>query len=308
MLEYDKDNRLVAVGDKLYRKLFITENEGSIPESIWTDASNNANAADELKEIFGDPAPFDTPKPLPLLAKIIRIGTDEDSIVVDFFAGSGTSGHAVMLENALDGGSRRVVLIQLPDALDPGNKDQRVATEFCDKINKPRTIAEITKERLRRAGKRIKEENPLFAGDLGFRVFKLDSTNIREWDPDGTRIADSLQAHVEHMKQGRSEQDILFELLLKLGLDLCVPIVTKKVAGKEIHSIGGGVLITCLAWAVTQDDVEALAQGIVTWHKELKPAGESTIVFRDNAFSDDIAKTNLTSILNQNGLHNVRSL
>jgi adenine-specific DNA-methyltransferase len=240
---------------------------------------------------------FSYPKPLFLIQYLVNVFTkpNQGHVIVDLFAGSGTSGHAVLSANVKDDGNRSYILTQLPEPLE-------VKTE------KFRTIADMTRGRVRMAGVKMKEASPLFSGDLGFRVFKLDSTNIREWDPDGSRIADSLEAHVEHMKQGRSEQDILFELLLKLGLDLCVPIETKKFAGKEIHSIGGGVLIACLASAVTQADVEALAQGIVAWHKELKPAGESAIVFRDNAFSDDIAKTNLTSILNQNGLHNVRSL
>ncbi len=252
---------------------------------------------------------FDSPKPVELIQKILELwGRDNDDIILDFFAGSGTSGSAVYSQNSKTGTSARFILVQLPEILDSTSKDQKLAAEYCDALCKPRTIAELTKERLKRSSQNVRKEFPMFAGDLGFRVFRLDSTNIREWDPDSSKIADSLEAHVEHMKQGRSEQDILFELLLKLGLDLCVPIETKKVAGKEIHSIGGGVLIACLASNVTQDDVEALSQGIVAWHKELKPAGESTIVFRDNAFSDDIAKTNLTSILNQNGLHNVRSL
>ena len=103
-------------------------------------------------------------------------------------------------------------------------------------------------------------------------------------------------------------RDILYELLLKLGLDLCVPIERKAIAGKTVHSIGGGVLVACLADKITLDEVEPLAQGIVAWHKKLAPAGDTTCVFRDSAFADDVAKTNLAAILNQYGLANVRSL
>ena len=166
---------------------------------------------------------------------------------------------------------------------------------------------------MRRAGKNIRVENPLFAGDLGFRVFKLDSTNILEWDPECDKIAETLEASIEHLKSNRTEQDILFELLLKLGLDLCVPIETQKVEGNakqihDLHSIGGGSLLVCLSKAIPQVDVELVALALVSWHQELKPAGDTTVVFRDSAFADDVAKTNITAILQQHGLETVRSL
>jgi adenine-specific DNA-methyltransferase len=217
-------------------------------------------------------------------------------------------GQAVVAQNAEDNEKRRYVLVQLPEPLDPDNKDQKVAADFCDKLGKPRTIAELTKERLRRAARKIKDENPLFAGDLGFRVFKLDSSNIRAWEPDRDDLDRTLLEHQEHLKAYRSESDILYELLLKLGLDLCVPIEAKTIVGKAVHSIGGGVLLACLATQITRDEVDPLAQGIVAWHKELAPAGDTTCVFRDSAFADDVAKTNLAAILNQHGLTNVRSL
>lgn len=207
----------------------------------------------------------------------------------------------------------RYIVVQLPEPLDANNKDQNEAALFCDQLGKPLAITELTKERLRRAGKKIREENPLFAGDLGFRVFKLASSNIRAWEPDREKLAETLEASIEHLKTDRTEQDILFELLLKLGLDLCVPIETKQVEGgkkqaHEIHSIGGGSLLVCLSPAIPQADVEPLALGLVAWHQVLKPAGETTVVFRDSAFADDVAKTNLTAILQQHGLTNVRSL
>ncbi|MGH8020844.1 MAG: hypothetical protein ACREIA_21665 [Opitutaceae bacterium] len=196
----------------------------------------------------------------------------------------------------------------MPEPLDPGNADQKIAADFCDKLGKPRTIAELTKERLRRAGKKIREENQAFTGDLGFRVFKLDSSNIRAWDSGAQDIAATLEEHAEHLKSGRSEQDILYELLLKLGLDLCVPIEDREIAGKTVHSIGAGSLIVCLAEAISRTDAEPLALGIAKWHAEQKPAGETTVVFRDSAFADDVAKTNLAAILHQHGLETVRSL
>lgn len=159
----------------------------------------------------------------------------------------------------------------------------------------------------------MRKENPLFAGDLGFRVFKLDSTNIHEWDPDRDKIAETLEASIEHLKTDRTEQDILFELLLKLGLDLCVPIETQKVEvsakqAHHLHSIGGGSLLVCLSKSIPQADVEPLALALVAWHQELKPARDTTVVFRDSAFADDVAKSNITAILQQHGLETVRSL
>jgi len=148
----------------------------------------------------------------------------------------------------------------------------------------------------------------MFAGDLGFRVFKLDSSNIRAWEPDREDLDKTLLDSVEHIKPGRTEADVLYELLLKLGLDLCVPIETRTLGGKEVHAVGGGVLMACLAEKIGRGEVEALAQGIVDWHKELAPAGNITCVFRDSAFADDVAKTNMAAILQQHGIANVRSL
>ena len=114
--------------------------------------------------------------------------------------------------------------------------------------------------------------------------------------------------NIDHIKPGRSEQDILYEVLLKLGLDLCVPIESRAIAGKSVRSIGGGTLIACLDEKITRKDIEPLVHGITVWHDELAPAADSTVVFRDSAFEDDVAKTNLTAILEQRGLKNVRSL
>jgi adenine-specific DNA-methyltransferase len=148
----------------------------------------------------------------------------------------------------------------------------------------------------------------MFATDVGFRAFKLASSNIVAWDPNRDDLPKTLQASIEHLKTDRTEQDILFELLLKLGLDLTVPIEQRAIAGKTVHGIGAGTLLVCLAEKIAAAEVEPLALGIVAWHKELAPAGETSIVFRDSAFADDVAKTNLTAILQQHGLGNVRSL
>jgi len=310
------------------------------------------------------------PKPVELIRYLVQMIHGKDAVILDFFAGSGPTAHAVMEQNALDSGTRKYILVQIPEPIDPQDENQKAATDYCDKLGKPRTIAELTKERLRRAGAKIKtdpqiaqmgadkvngknddllgfnlresassaDKSPL---DVGFRVFKLDTSNIRAWNPDRDNLEKTLLDHEEHILPGRTEGDIVYELLLKLGLDLCVPIETKiidpqmtqmsadKVNGKNndllgfnlrksassadkkgfaVHSIGGGVLLACLAERIAAVEVEALAQGIVAWRKELAPAGDTTCVFRDSAFENDIAKSNLPAILEQYGIANVRSL
>ena len=293
---------------QVYQKFYL---EGRLkqPSNLWDELEGNKKATRALKALFDGEKAFSFPKPVGLLRHILQMAAAEkDAIVMDFFAGSGTTAHAVGEYNASDSAHRRYILVQLPESLDPENKDQKAAADFCDKLGAPRNIAELTKERLRRAAKRIKNENPMFAGDLGFRVFKLDSSNIRAWTPDRDDLDRTLLDHQEHLRAGRTEADILYELLLKLGLDLCVPIEDRTIVGKAVHSIGGGVLLVCLATQITREEVEPLAQGIVAWHQTLAPAGDTTCVFRDSAFADDVAKTNLAAILNQHGLSTVRSL
>jgi adenine-specific DNA-methyltransferase len=204
--------------------------------------------------------------------------------------------------------NRRFVLVQLPEPLNSSDKDQETACEFCAENGLPPNIASLTKERLRRAAAKLRGEYPSIASDVGFRVFKLDSSNIREWNASHDHLNETLLENVEHLMSDRAEQDILCELLLKRGLDLCVPIETKSIADKEVYSVGAGTLIVCLADEIGRDVGEALALGIAQWHKELDPAGDTAVVFRDDAFADDVVKTNVAAILDQHGLKNVRSL
>lgn len=253
---------------------------------------------------------FNNPKDHEVLARWFNYATngDRNAIILDFFAGSGTAGHSVMALNAKDLGSRRYVLVQLPEPLAEDNKDQRVAAEFCRKIGKPTNIAELTKERLRRSSAKVREEAPAASIDTGFRVFRLAQSNIRAWEPAPSDLEGTLLANAEHLVQGRSERDVLYELLLKLGLDLCVPIEKKDIGGKAVHAIGGGALIVCLSDGLTKDVVESLAAGIVAWWEALAPAVDTRVVFKDSGFADDVAKTNMAAILNQNGILDVRSL
>jgi len=271
------------------------------------DGVHTADGTQEIRALFNLDL-FAFPKPTDLIASLISQATGDGDIVLDFFAGSGTTGHATLRQNAAENVHRRYILVQLPEPLDPANREQKVASDFCDSISKPRTIAELTKERLRRAAASINAENPLFKGDSGFRTYRLASSNIRAWEPDTKNLEESLLKNAEHLVQGRGEQDVLYELLLKLGLDLCVPIEAKTIAGKAVHSIGGGALIVCLADGLTKDVIEGLATGIVAWREALAPAVDTRVVFKDSGFGDDVAKTNMAAILNQNGISDVRSL
>lgn len=242
---------------------------------------------------------FDNPKSETVLGRIFDFIVDgPDDIVLDFFAGSGTTGHAVMAQNAVDGGRRRYILVQLPVPLDPDNASQKAAAEFCDKHGLPRTIAELTKERLRRVGAKISAEHSGKSLDTGFRVYKLASSNLKPWTPDPDNLAASLLDAVDNVVPGRTEEDLLVELLLKTGIDLTLPMATREIAGRTVHALGGGVLIVCLG-DVTDADAEALGQGIADWHAELDPVRKTTFYFRDSGFKTAAAKANVAAIIRQ---------
>jgi len=293
----------------VYEKIRTTEPRHKSYRTLLSDVGTAADGTAVLKDLFSGKSPFDFPKPVTLVSRLMDIaGVGEDDIVLDFFAGSGTTGHAVLLNNIAAGATRRYILVQFPEPLDPANKEQKTALDLCKELKKSPNIAELTKERLRRAAMKIRDENPVFSGDTGFRAFKLAASNIRAWQPNRDDIAETLESSVEHLKADRTEMDILFELLLKLGLDLTIPLEQQTITCKTVYSIGAGILIVCLAEKIAAKEVEPLALGIIKWHKEQAPMGETTVVFRDSAFVDDVAKTNLTAILQQHGLENVRSL
>lgn len=266
---------------------------GAKPFSLLDGPYTQSGTA-EFAALFGDAKLFPFPKPTDLIRQLVQYATpDKDFIFLDFFAGSGSSGDALLRLNAEDGGRRRLIAVQLPE---PTGRDDY------------KTIADITRARLKKVGQEIRAADPDSAADSGFRTFRLDRSNIKAWTPRVDDVAQSLLDHLDHVNAGRSNSDVLYELLLKLGLDLCVPKKDRKIAGKTVNSIGSGVLLTCFDERISVADAEPLALGIVAWHKEQATAGEVTCVFLDSAFENDVAKTNLAAILEQHGIAKVRSL
>ena len=271
------------------------------------DVGRTEHGSKEIRELFGAQV-FSYPKPTSLIKYFIDNSCDDDAIILDFFAGSATTADAVMQSNINGKKNRKYIMVQLPECLDPSRKEQKTAADFCDSLGIPRNIAELAKQRIRRAVMKIQEEAPEYEGDLGFKVFKLASSNIQLWNPDRSDLEETLLSHQEHLLESRSEQDVLYELLLKRGIDLAVPIESREVAGKNIYSIGYGVLFACLDESITREQVEDIAQAIIDWHAELAPISETHVFFRDSAFRDDVSKTNMAAILEQNGITHVRSL
>lgn len=310
MRRMDDENEIWFGSDGMQvpqRKSFLSEvKSGVTPITIWThqEAGHNHEANNDLKAL-GLGGVFDNPKPVRLVKMMIGLTTGEqgEDIILDFFAGSGTSAHAVLDANADDGGKRRFICVQLPEPIEP--------PAVVDKL-KFSVISHLTNERIRRASRKIAERLGEKKQDVGFRVFRLAQSNIHAWEPNPSDLEGTLLANAEHLVQGRTEQDVLYELLLKLGLDLCVAIEKKQIAGKTVHSIARGTLIVCLADGLTREVVEELATGIAAWWREQKPEGDDTrnsrVVFKDSGFADDVAKTNMAAILNQNGILDVRSL
>ena len=267
----------------------------------------NEDATQQARQIFGGDI-VSYPKPEGLLKYLVRAVSQDDDIILDFFAGSGTTASGVWRQNAEDSCSRRFILVQLPQSLDVEGKTQAAAADFCDRIGRPRNLAELTKERLRRSARKIKEETPLFTGDFGFRVLRLDASNIQPWTPKSDNLKQSIIDYVENVKEDRTNKDLLFEILLKMGLDLCIPVESRTIDGRTLYSAGRGVLFACLERGLEQQEVRRLGFSIASWKKELSSSGESSVVFRDNGFIDDRAKLNMAAVLEQHGLTNIRSI
>ena len=316
--------RLWAYPQKSYMKLleknkvYFGKNEEGIPQRIiyaheskgqpvtnyWDSVATNKEGKKEILKLFGDNY-FDTPKPVELLLKILNVSTDGEAIILDFFAGSSTTAHAIMELNAQDKGNRKHIMVQLPEIIDGKMIAHKAGYE---------NIAEIGKERIRRAGEQIKSDlqekyekaseeerktmkNPSEL-DIGFKVFKLDSSNIKEWNPgkyDDLQMAleDSLNPYVE----GRTEEDVVYEMILKMGLDLTYPVRKHEVDGKTIYSIGYGLLMICLS-----EDIDLSVAKKMVQIKNENNLDEFRTIFRDSGFNSDRDKTNVKETLKSAGL------
>lgn len=282
-----------------FRIVQKTRLTGKLIRSLQLDtAISSRRGTAEIQELF-DRKVFTFPKPIELIKRFIQVSTEDDSIVLDFFSGSSPSAHAVFQLNLKDNDKRNFILVQLPEECD----EKSEAYKFLKNISKPQKISEIGKERIRRAAAKIKKENPDYKGDLGFKVFKLDSTNIKPWEVDFDLTERTLEDFISNIKSDRSEEDILYEVLLKYGLDLTLPITEHTIAGQKVFDIGMGALIICLSDAITLEVVE----GIAKLKDELNPE-IMRVVFKDSGFADDVVKTNAVQILKQAGIIDVRSL
>ena len=262
-------------------KLFLTEvQDGVTPMTLWTfdEAGHNQIATRELRDLF-DGAVFSSPKPTKYINRYIQIGMNSDDIILDFFSGSATTAHAVMQLNAEDGGNRKFIMVQLPEVCD--EKSEAFKAGY-------RNICEIGKERIRRAGKKIKDENPLTTQDLdvGFRVLKLDETNMNDvyYSPDEYN-QNLLTALESNIKSDRTDLDLLFGCLLEWGLPLSLPYSSEEIEGYTVHNYNDGDLIACFD--------ENVPDSVI---KEIAKRQPIRAVFRDSSFANSPSKINVGEI------------
>lgn len=278
----DKLFRLYAsTGGTIYVKDYLHQAGRMKPKSVLDkNAYITEVATEEIKDLFGKKV-FDTPKPTTLLLDLIDHACDRDGICLDFFSGSATTAHSLMALNATDNGNRRYILVQLPDACD--EKSEAFKAGY-------KTIAEIGKERIRRAGKKIKEDNAGKDGiaqlDIGFRVLKIDSSNMKDvyYAPDAVKQGDLL-AQVDNIREDRTAEDLLFQVLLDWGVDLALPITQETIAGKKVFFVDGNALAACFETGINEEFVKALAA-----RHPLRA------VFRDSGFGSDSVKINIEQI------------
>lgn len=247
-------------------------------ESIWDNHGMNEDATKELWDLLGEPKLFTHPKPSKLLYHLVKLSTDSEKndIVLDFFSGSATTAHAVMQLNAEDGGNRKYIMVQLPEETDEKSEAYKAGYK---------NICEIGKERIRRAAKKIKEETGADI-DYGFRVFRVDSSNMKDvyYTPDKLKQGDIFDL-ASNIKEDRSGEDLLIQVMLELGLELSLPMETKQLEGKTVHYVAGNSLIACF-----EDNVpESVMKQIAAEHP-------LRVVFRDSSFEDDSARINVEEL------------
>ena len=264
-------------------KKFLTEvKQGVACQTIWKyeDVGHSQDGKKELKALFPETVPFDTPKPTKLLERMLKITSEPDFICLDFFSGSATTAHAVMKLNAEDGGHRKFIMVQLPEKTDEKSEAYKAGYK---------NICEIGKERIRRAGRKIKEDAGLTASadlDIGFRCLRLDESNMKPvyYTPDEVGQQD-LFSLVDNVKEDRTPEDLLFQVMLDLGVLLSSPIEVKEIAGKKVFNVADGFLLACFDHDVTEETVKAIAQ--------MKPY---YAVFRDSSMANDSVATNFEQI------------
>lgn len=267
-------------------KQFLSDVTGRRPSSLlmYEDYGHTDMAKKDLIKLFKDleNVPFDTPKPVKLIKMLSIIGSDKEDIVLDFFSGSATTAQAIMELNEETQSNRKFILVQMPEIIDDNPGAIKIGLN---------NIAEVGKERIRRAGKTIKEENPLTAQDLdtGFRVFKCDSSNYKDvaFAPkDYTQ--DMLAGLLDNIKEDRTDLDLLFDCMLRWGVELSLPLSTTKVDGCTIHNVNDGDLVACFDGNVTEAVIDAIA--------DLSPL---RVVFRDSSFNEAAQKMNLFELFKQ---------
>lgn len=259
--------------------------QGMTSVTIWkyTEVGHNQEGRQELKKVFDNKGYFDGPKPLRLMKRILQIANlEKDSIILDFFSGSATTAHAVMQLNAEDGGNRRYIMVQLPEETEAGSEAYKAGYK---------NICEIGKERIRHAGRKIKEEagEKAAALDTGFRVFKCEDSFMNDvyFSPAELQQQD-LFAQIYNIKDGTSDLSMLFGCMLDWGVQLSLPLSTFEVAGKTIYNVNDGDLVACFNENVNEDAISAIA--------ELNPL---RVVFRDSCFGDAPLKMNLFELFKQ---------
>ena len=275
------------------------------PRSVLSsDTGYTKTGNAEIKDLFGSKY-FDYPKPSTLITHLVNIVSGESSIILDFFSGSATTAEGIMKVNASDGGTRQFILIQFPEPLSEKKMGYKAGYK---------TISEIGKERIRRAGEKIKAElrakstgQTTLDGsestqspddlDIGFKVFKLDTSNILAWQPNPDNLNQTLLDYVDNLDPTRSELDLVYELLLKEGLSLTEQIEKRIIAGKNIYSIGYGLLQICLDDHITTDVARDIAA-----HKPEENLDAWRVIFKDNGFATDSDKLNVREILKTAGL------
>jgi adenine-specific DNA-methyltransferase len=258
-------------------KSFLDESERGITPHTWWDhefAGHNKEATLEMKALFDGASPFDTPKPVQLMTRILELAAGPDSLVLDFFAGSCSMAQAVMKKNAEDGLRRRFIMVQMPEPLPP-------ESPWLGKGY--RTIADIGRERIRRAGAGLASEGASDTPDIGFRALRVDTSGVKDVNcaPDALKQEDLL-AHADNLKEDRTGEDLLFQILLDWGVDLSLPVKTEDIGGKCVFFVNGNALAACF----DQD----LSEELVTEMARRRPR---KAVFRDSSYSSDSAKINV---------------